>query len=65
MEIFSSPTFRTVVVGATLLGVVAGVAYGWMLLRTRDIWAVAIAHAITNGLLGIYVVWAEKWQFWS
>lgn len=48
-----------------LAGTLAGMAYGWMLLRTRDIWAVGLAHALTNLLLGLYVVWAEKWQFWS
>ncbi len=48
-----------------LVGVLAGLAYGWMYLRTRDIWAVSIAHALTNLVLGIYVVWAEQWAFWS
>ena len=48
-----------------LAGFLTGIAYGWMLLRTKDIWAVGIAHGITNLLLGMYVVWAEKWEFWS
>ncbi len=47
------------------VGLLAGIAYGWMVIRTRDIWSAAIAHALTNLLLGIYVVWADKYVFWS
>jgi CAAX prenyl protease-like protein len=47
-----------------LVGFVTGIAYGWLYLRTRDIWATGIAHAVTNLLLGIYVVWAGKYHFW-
>lgn len=48
-----------------LAGLVAGLAYGWIMIRTRDIWAAGIAHAVTNLLLGLYVVWADQYQFWS
>lgn len=47
-----------------LAGMVAGLAYGWMYVRTRDIWAVGVAHAVTNLLLGFYVVRTGAWQFW-
>jgi len=47
------------------VGIIAGLAYGWMVIRTRDIWAAAVAHALTNLLLGLYVVWADKYVFWS
>lgn len=47
-----------------LVGVLAGVAYGWMMIRTRDIWAVAVAHGITNFLLGLYVLATGSWAFW-
>jgi hypothetical protein len=47
------------------VGILAGVAYGWMAIRTRDVWAVSVAHGITNLLLGLYVVWADKYLFWS
>ena len=46
-------------------GIVAGIAYGWLYIRTRDIWAVSIAHVVTNLVLGIYVVWADQYVFWS
>ena len=48
-----------------LVGILAGLAYGWMLIRTRDIWAVAVAHAVTNLVLGLYVVWSGNYAFWS
>lgn len=48
-----------------LAGWAAGLAYGWLYLKTRDIWAATIAHAVTNALLGWYVVYAEAYWFWS
>jgi uncharacterized protein len=48
-----------------LAGWFAGIAYGWLYLRTRDIWAAAIAHAVTNALLGWYVVHADAYWFWG
>lgn len=47
-----------------LAGFLAGLAYGWMYMRTRDIWAVCLAHAVTNLLLGFYVIRTGAWQFW-
>ncbi len=34
----------------------------WLLLRTRNIWDCVVAHATTNLLLGIYVVWTNEWH---
>ena len=34
----------------------------WLMLRTRNIWDCVIAHAITNLLLGIYVVCSGHWE---
>ena len=36
----------------------------WLMLRTRSIWDCVVAHATTNLLLGLYVVWAggEAWE---
>lgn len=36
-------------------------AVGWLLLRTRNVWDCVVAHAITNALLGVYVVTAGEW----
>ncbi|MDO9008211.1 MAG: CAAX prenyl protease-related protein, partial [Thiobacillus sp.] len=35
-----------------LAGLIAGLAYGWLYIRTRNLWAPIIAHAVTNGMLG-------------
>ncbi len=45
-------------------GLVAGLAYGWLYIRTRNLWAPVVAHAVTNGLLGVYVVSTGEWRFW-
>jgi len=46
-----------------IAGMVAGYAYGRLLIQTRDVWAACIAHAVTNLLLGLYVVWYGKYAF--
>jgi len=47
-----------------LAGLVAGLAYGWLYIRTRNLWTPIIAHAVTNGTLGAYVVATGRWSFW-
>ena len=47
-----------------LAGLIAGLAYGWLYIRTRNLWAPVIAHAVTNGGLGVYVVTTGRWSFW-
>lgn len=45
-------------------GLIAGLIYGGLYIRTRNLWAPIIAHAVTNGLLGAYVVTTRQWGFW-
>jgi len=47
-----------------MVGILAGVAYGYLVIRTRDIWAGCIAHITTNLLLGIYVLITRSYHFW-
>jgi CAAX prenyl protease-like protein len=47
-----------------LAGVLAGLVYLGVLLKTRDIWAAVFAHVVTNFLLGIYVVCVGDYVFW-
>lgn len=47
-----------------LAGLVAGLAYGWLYIRTRNLWTPIIAHAVTNGALGAYVVNTRQWSLW-
>ena len=45
-------------------GAIAGVAYGLAAVRTRDIWTAVLAHVVTNGLLGVYVLATGSYAFW-
>jgi exosortase E/protease (VPEID-CTERM system) len=42
----------------------AGLAYGWLVIRTGKIGEAAAAHAVTNALLAIYVLAFGQWQLW-
>lgn len=44
--------------------VVAGLAYALLYRYTRSLWAAVVAHAVTNGVLGVWVVVYGNWQFW-
>lgn len=47
-----------------LAGIVAGLAYALLYRWQRSLWAPIIAHAVTNGLLGVWVVATASWQYW-
>ena len=47
-----------------LAAVIAGLAYAWLYRRTGKLWVPVIAHAVTNGALGIWVVATQSWSFW-
>ena len=47
-----------------LAAIVAGLAYAWLYIRTGKLWTAVIAHAVTNGVLAVWVVVTGNWQFW-
>ena len=47
-----------------LAAIVAGLAYAWLYVRSGKLWLPVIAHAVTNGALGAWVVATGNWQFW-
>ncbi|MDT9001731.1 CAAX prenyl protease-related protein [Paucibacter sp. APW11] len=47
-----------------LAAIVAGLAYALLYMRTGKLWTAVIAHGVTNGVLGLWVVWSGNWQFW-
>jgi CAAX prenyl protease-like protein len=47
-----------------LAAVIAGLAYAWLYVRSGKLWLPVIAHAVTNGALGAWVVATGNWQFW-
>ena len=47
-----------------LAGIVCGAAYQWLVLRKNRLGDAMTAHAITNFLLGVWIVWRGAWHFW-
>lgn len=47
-----------------LAGIFCGAAFQWLVLRRNHLGDAMTAHAVTNFLLGIWVVWKGAWQFW-
>jgi len=46
------------------VGLLAGVAYGWWMVRTKSLADCILAHAVTNLALAIYVLALARWQYW-
>ncbi len=47
-----------------LAAAIAGLAYAWLYVRTGKLWVAILAHAVTNGVLGVWVVMTGNWVFW-
>lgn len=47
-----------------LAGIVAGLAYGLLYIRSGRLWAPVLAHAVTNGLLGVWIIVTGNWSYW-
>jgi hypothetical protein len=47
-----------------LAGILCGAAFQWLVLRKNRLGDAMTAHAITNFLLGIWIVWRGAWHFW-
>ncbi len=45
-------------------GIIAGIAYNLLLYSTRSIVCCIMSHALTNLLLGVYVLATHRWYFW-
>jgi uncharacterized protein len=70
--------FGTMTRGAVLIAVLYGIVthpaelaaatvwfalVTWLMARTKSIWDCVVAHAVTNALLGVYVLSSGNWQF--
>lgn len=69
----SQITLKSVVISSVLFGfehnlwlagIVAGLAFSALYMRHRTIWSPILAHAVTNGLLGVWVVNTGSWSYW-
>jgi uncharacterized protein len=47
-----------------LAGIFCGAVFQWLVLRKNRLGDAMTAHAITNFLLGAWVVWKPAWNFW-
>lgn len=46
------------------VGLIAGIAYNYWMIRTKSLADCILAHAVTNGLLSVYVIVYGQWQYW-
>ena len=46
------------------VGMIAGLIYGLVMIRAKDIWAACLAHMVTNFTLGLYVLATGSYMFW-
>jgi CAAX prenyl protease-like protein len=46
------------------VGLLAGILYGWWMLKTKNLTDCMLAHAVTNGCLAAYVLIGGQWQYW-
>ncbi|GAK50739.1 CAAX prenyl protease-related protein [Candidatus Moduliflexus flocculans] len=47
-----------------LVGLLAGVLYAALLYKMKNLFDCVLAHAVTNLLLGIYVLSTQQWHLW-
>jgi len=45
------------------VGLVAGVVYNWLMIRTRNLADCILAHAVTNTCLAVYVFSYSRWEY--
>jgi CAAX prenyl protease-like protein len=45
-------------------GFLAGLAYGELYRRTGDVRVAVLAHGVTNGVLGVWILVTGNWHFW-
>jgi CAAX prenyl protease-like protein len=47
-----------------LAAAIAGLAYAQLYRATGSLWTAVVAHAVTNGVLGAWVVLFGHWRYW-
>jgi CAAX prenyl protease-like protein len=45
-------------------GIICGLAFQWLVIHKNRLGDAMTAHAITNFLLGLWVIWKGAWNFW-
>jgi CAAX prenyl protease-like protein len=47
-----------------LAGMFAGATYNLLYMHSRTLWSPILAHGVTNGLLGIWIISTGQWTYW-
>ena len=47
-----------------LAGIFAGLVYGWLYRRSGQLHYAILSHAVTNGVLGFWVLQTAQWHYW-
>lgn len=47
-----------------LAGLLAGAVYSFIYMRSGTLWSPILAHAVTNALLGVWVIYTGNWSYW-
>ncbi len=47
-----------------VVGIIAGLIYGLLLVHQKNLKGVILAHGVTNCGLGIYILATDNWMFW-
>lgn len=45
-------------------GLFAGMIYNLLYMRSGTLWSPILAHAVTNGILGVWIITTGNWGFW-
>jgi exosortase E/protease (VPEID-CTERM system) len=62
--VVSASAFGAVQGAMWLPGLVAGLSYGWVVIRRGTLGEGVAAHATTNALIGVAVLGFHQWQLW-
>lgn len=46
------------------VGLIAGAAYNWWMIRTRSLGDLIYAHAVTNAMLCGFIIVTKRWEYW-
>lgn len=47
-----------------LAGAIAGIVYNSLYMRSGNLWVPILSHAVTNCLLGIWIIYTGAWHLW-
>lgn len=47
-----------------LAGIVAGAVYAGLYMRSQNLWTAIVAHAVTNAVLGVWIIATKSWAYW-